>query len=219
MLHLARGIRPLRRKAHPMSTDLSHVAPEPTPPTSTARARRAFATLSVVALGAGGLLTACSTDDLADRVTEKVAESGGEDVDVSVDSESGEYSIESADGSTKMQVGSAELPDDWPAEIPLPEDYTLTAAMSTASSGSPGFNIGGSLPEDADALAVFDEITAAFVADGWTEQQKGTSTFEGGSTSSASYDNGTWQAVVGVSAPTEDEAAYFSYTVVASSEG
>ena len=215
MLHLARGTRPLRRKAHQMSIDLSPVAPESTPRPAPRRARRGLATLSLVVLGAGAL-AACSTDDLADRVTEKVAESSGEDVDVSVDSESGEYSIESEDGSTKMQVGTADLPEDWPAEIPLPEDYTLTAALSTASSGSPGFNISGTLPKDADALAVFDEITGLFVADGWVEQQKGTSTFDGGSTSNAAYDNGTWQAIVGVSAAVEDEEAYFSYTVVGS---
>lgn len=160
--------------------------------------------LCLVAFGAG-----CSGDDVADKVTEKVAESGGEDVDVDIDSDSGDMTIESADGS-KMQMGTAELPENWPSEIPLPDDYELNQALSTNQSNSPSFTIGGTLAQD--STEVFDEITAAFVAGGWTETTKATNSFDGGTNSNASYENGSWEVLFNTQ--TIDGEAGFGYTAV-----
>ncbi len=155
-----------------------------------------------------------SSDDVADKVSEKIAESSsGEDVDVDIDSDSGDVSIESADG-TKLQMGTADLPEDWPAEIPLPDDYELNQAMSMNNSNSPGFSIGGTL--STDSTEVFDEVTAAFVDAGWTETSKTTNAFDGGTNSSASYENGSWEVIF--STQTIDGIDGFGYTAIQATE-
>lgn len=171
------------------------------------------ATLALSAVLFTGFAAGCSTDDLADKVSEKVAESssGG---DVDVDSENGDVSFESGDGSTKVQVGTAELPENWPSDIPLPADYELTQSVSTTNTNSPTFSIGGTLSDD--ATAVFKEITSEFVAAGWTETTKMTNTFDGGENSNASYENGSWEVIFSTSSI--DGVDGFGYTAVQSTE-
>lgn len=173
---------------------------------------RPFAVL-VASVALCGLGVGCSTDDLADKVSEKVAEAGsGGDVDV--DSENGEVSFESGDGSTKVQVGTAELPEGWPADIPLPADYELTQSVSTTNTNSPTFSIGGTLADD--ATEVFKGITDEFVAAGWTETTKMTNTFDGGENSNASYENGSWEVIFSTSSI--DGVDGFGYTAVQATE-
>lgn len=174
--------------------------------------------LRALALGAASLplafgAAACSSDAVADKVAEKIAESAAEgDVDVDFDSDSGEFSVRSEDGSSTFSIGSSELPDGWPEEVPLPDDFEISSSLATDNEGGTGFNLTGKVKGDVGEA--FAEITERFVDDGWTEQHKSTGTFGDSTSSSASYDNGTWQVMIGATQGDGEQA--LTYTVVTS---
>jgi hypothetical protein len=178
----------------------------------------ALGALSIpLALGAAACSSDKVADKAADRIAEKIAESAsGEGVDVSIDSESGEFSFETDDGSTSFSLGGGKLPEGWPEEIPVPDDFEVKSALATETDGDAGFNAAGTVPGDAGK--VFEELAARFVADGWTEQHKSTGNYGDTTTFSASYDNGTWQVMIGTTQSADGEDL-ISYTVFPSSNG
>ena len=113
------------------------------------RRRHTMTAVALVALLGAGTV-ACGGDDSAneagDELAEQLAEAGAGVDDVEIDSESGEVDIETEDGS--VSIGS-DLPDDFPEDIPLPEDYELISSMGGSSDGEQGWTISGTLP-DAD---------------------------------------------------------------------
>lgn len=75
-------------------------------------------------------LSACGSiqDKIEKKVVEEVAGkmAGG---DVSIDTDEGSISLTDEDGAS-LELGSKTLPADWPADIPMPQDYTLLQAAS-----------------------------------------------------------------------------------------
>jgi hypothetical protein len=156
------------------------------------------------------VLGSCSSEDVAETLTEQAIESsGGDGADVSIDSDTGQVDIETEDGS--MSFGTAELPDDWPSEIPLPDGYELTNAMVTGADGERNFIIGGTF--DGDAMETFDSLTEQFTQDGWTEVTKTDMSSSDGVNASASFNNDTWQAILSVS-ELADAGTTFGYTII-----
>lgn len=154
---------------------------------------------------------ACSSEAIGDAAAEKIAEAGaGGDADVNIDSESGDVSVETEDGTFSASTGSAELPDGWPADLPLPEDYSLTAATSFDTDDGTSFTIGGDVE---DGLATFEEVTAAFTEGGWTELQKSTMDTGEGTSSSATYENSSHQVVFSTMG-LDEGINTFAYTVI-----
>lgn len=169
--------------------------------------------LAALLLTAGVLSVAagCSTDDIADKVAEKAAEaSSGEDTNVDIDSETGEIKVETDDGTFEASSGTSELPDDWPSEVPLPDDYTLTGSTSFSSDDGTTFTVGGEVD---DGTATFAEVTEAFVDGGWTETQKSTGNMGEGTSSSAMYENSTLQVMFSAMS-LDDGTNTFGYTVM-----
>lgn len=100
--------------------------------TTTARVRRA-ALGAATAVFSLGLVTGCGADEIAERATEKALEGAAEgsaDVDLDADGEGG-IKIETEEG--ELSVGQ-DLPDDFPADVPLPEGRVLSG-MSMAGKG------------------------------------------------------------------------------------
>ena len=66
-------------------------------------------------------LTGCgqAAEQAAEEAAEQAIEAQGGG-DVEIDAEGGEFSVEGEDGS-EFSVGSDELPDDFPADVPIPE--------------------------------------------------------------------------------------------------
>lgn len=92
----------------------------------TLRMRRTTLALAAAALMTAGL-TACSAEDISEKVAEEVIENEvGGDADVDIDADGGEVTIEDGDGNTFTSGG--DLPDDFPDDIPLIEGDILTAA-------------------------------------------------------------------------------------------
>lgn len=169
------------------------------------RGRHLLAALVLPALAVVG----CSSDDVAERITEAGL---GEGSDVSIDSESGDMSVKTKDGEiTSSSSGNTKLPDAWPAEIPMPEDYKLTSAMSVGTAPELTFNLSGDV---SDAVETFDAVTTAFIEQGWTEEQRNSSDYDGGVTSSATYAKGDLGVAFSAIYVPEGNVNTFSYTVV-----
>jgi hypothetical protein len=178
----------------------------PASPSRSLPPRRKLALLALLAIPAV-VAVGCSSDDVA----EELAEQGlGEGSDVSIDSESGDVSIKTEDGEIASSSGKGtKLPEAWPSDIPMPEDYTLTTAMSMGAAPELGFNLTGDVP---DAVAAFDEVTTAFAAQGWTELQKSIGDYGEGTMSSATYEKGERSVAFSTMYVPGDDINTFSYT-------
>lgn len=81
---------------------------------------------SLIALLALGLVLA-GCGNAAEEIAERAAEAGaGGDVDIEVDDEGGQFTVESEDGSQTVNVGSGELPAE--LTIPIPDGYEVVAS-------------------------------------------------------------------------------------------
>lgn len=118
------------------------------------------------------LLSACSSTDLAEGIANRALddegisidiEDGGQDVtvqtsegEISVDADDdGSFTYEGPDG-TVTSSGAGELPEQFPDSFPLPEGYTVEAAISAeGATDSVIFTIGlpGTLAESTDFYA------------------------------------------------------------------
>lgn len=135
-----------------------------------ARTITAFA--SVVVLG----LTACGGDDSSEKAVERAIErAGGGDVDVDVDEGSGDVRISSGDDSFDLST-TGDLPDDWPSDIPLPDDFAVSGG-SSINGGSSGqlVSVTGTTELSLDEVAAF--YTDAL--SGWTEALRSEVTHDG----------------------------------------
>lgn len=139
------------------------------------------AAASAVVLG-----SACSSDDVAERLTESLS---GDDVEVDIDSDSGEVKIETDDGS--MQFSTDQLPEGFPQDIPLPDDLDLMSSRSTDVGDGAAFSLVGTV--DGEASEVFDPLAKQFRDAGWNETDTGTVTMSGTTTTSATFENADWR--------------------------
>lgn len=164
-------------------------------------------TLAVPALLAVG----CSGDDIAEKISEQGL---GDGSDVSIDSESGDLSIKTEDGELDASTGTGtELPEGWPSDIPLPDDYTLTSAVKMGNPPEMSWTVSAEVP---DAVAAFEDVTARFVSGGWTELQKSTSDQSEAVTLMSVYKNGEVDVTFAATAIDGESIHTVSYTAIQS---
>lgn len=137
------------------STEKAHTL-QTTPSTSLTRSLAVLAT-------AGLVLTGCSSEDIAERVAEEAAEqAGGGEVDI--DTDDGSVSVDTDEGS--LNIGSQDLPEDLPEELPLPDGLAVQGSMSQQGDG--GSTVGFQATYDGS----FEDVEAFFDAEledaGWT---------------------------------------------------
>jgi hypothetical protein len=85
---------------------------------------------SLVLVGAVG----CGSDDAGEKAGEKLAEEiTGGDVDINTDD--GSVKVTDKDGNTSEYGSGAELPEDWPAELALPEGVTVLGSSTRTENG------------------------------------------------------------------------------------
>lgn len=131
--------------------------------------------------------TACSGEDFAEGIIERGIEAeGGGNVDI--DLSEGEFRVETEDGVIEMDTdadgnmviressedgenlavfGSAELPDDWPSEVPLPASFQMDSASRMDTGLGVTFILGGTIVD-----SPFETLTAwvdGLLANGYTE--------------------------------------------------
>jgi hypothetical protein len=158
-------------------------------------------------------LSACSSEDLAERVAEEAIErqleADGQTGGVDVDLGDGEFRVDTPDGSMvvnvdedgegnvsisgqggdgdvqmefgeedgvtvistpegEMVIGSGELPDDFPAAVPVPTGLTVQSATSMDGADGTAYVISGTV--GGDFLEATQAYTAALEAAGFTRQ-------------------------------------------------
>jgi hypothetical protein len=82
-----------------------------------------IALIALIALGL--VLAGCGS--AAEEIAERAAEAGGGgDVDIELDDEGGEFTIESEDGTQTVNLGGGDLPSE--LTIPIPDGYEVIAS-------------------------------------------------------------------------------------------
>ena len=116
-----------------------------------------------------GLIGSCASasEKVSEKLSEKVIESAAEQgVDVEFDGEGGELSIDGENGSS-INVGGTTLPEDWPADVPMPEGFTVTTASSFSGTGALAFiSVAGTSAVGVDeTMAHFADALAGWATD------------------------------------------------------
>lgn len=125
----------------------------------------------VACLAVAGLLGAAGCAMAAEEISEQAAEqaveagaSGEVDVDVDVDGDSGTMKIEGSDGS--LNVGNDELPESFPDDLPLPEDFTVQMSLESPD------NITVNVTTTDDFESLRDRLTSEFAEAGYVVDNK-----------------------------------------------
>ncbi|MDJ0768201.1 MAG: hypothetical protein QNJ12_05375 [Ilumatobacter sp.] len=139
-------------------------------------------------------------------------EGSGEDGDFSLQSDDGETVIESEDGSMTISEG-ADLPDGFPSDVPLPDDFTIDYSQSVTTPDGDAFTIGGEAP------GVASEVTGDYVAaldDAGFEQLQVMTMADGGF---FAFDAGDYDVSGSVSEGETPESSFWMINVTPSETG
>jgi len=104
---------------------------------------------------------------VAERAVEEGIERAGSasgDVELDLDNEDGSLSIESSEGS--LRIGAQDVPEDFPAEVPLPDDAEVMSSMSFSEEAGTAFNL--NMNATGDAATLGDELESRFSDAGFT---------------------------------------------------
>lgn len=112
-------------------------------------------------------------------VEDAIEQAGGGNVDVDGDS----VRVETEEGSFEMS-STGELPDDWPADVPLPDGFVVTAG-SSVDGGAEGQLVAVS----GNVAMTLDELDAFYAdaLDGWTEAARISSSSAGAPSLNVTY--------------------------------
>lgn len=142
------------------------------------------------------VLGACSSEDIAEKVAEEAVEqqleADGQNGDVDIDIDDGNVTIQGEDGEIQFDVdeengltvvstpdgqtivGSGELPDDFPADVPVPDGLTVLSGTMMDSPDGQVFIVNGSVGGDFSSAT--ESYAAALEAAGFEQQSMTEST-------------------------------------------
>ena len=95
--------------------------------------------LSLLSFSGCHIIGQRSAARLAENIIERATAAPGEDV--SVDLSSGKIKIKSDD--EEIAIGSASLPDGWPREIPVPDNFNVITSWKSTVDGKSVFSVSG----------------------------------------------------------------------------
>lgn len=174
--------------------------------------RLSLATAAAAAI----LLTGCGSigESIAERAMEEGLEAGGagEDVQIDFDDGDGRISIESSEGS--MQIGSTDIPEGFPADIPLPDEATVVSSMSFSNDDGATFNITMTAPQKADSLS--EELESGLVDAGYTITGTFAQDLDGDTSRSLQFEGTAYGGNLIVAGTADDTTV--NYTVVPTAE-
>lgn len=127
----------------------------------------------------------CSlTEKVAEKASEEIAEktmeaATGSDIELNTDDE--ELTITTDEGDTVTMGEDVKLPSDFPSDVPIYEDATISSAYSLGSEDS--YSAGLTSTDDLDVISAYYE--SEMDKQGWTIEYD--STYAGEGTTTASY--------------------------------
>lgn len=130
----------------------------------------------------------------------------GVDGNISIDSEDGVTVIEGPDGSSVIETGGTDIPDDFPSTIPLPDGFTPQFTQSADSGGVTGWILGGEM--DGSVSDIAEPYFAALEAAGFER----TALTESPDSAIFVYDDGTY-SVNGLIGADTSGATYVNLTI------
>lgn len=150
------------------------------------RSPRTITTATSSAAIAASLLLLAGCGAAAEKVSEKATEQAiesqtGGDVDINTDGE-GSMDIETEGGS--LSFGTGEVPEEWPEDVPLTEGLEISSGSTIDSSDGELVSVTATTDDTPEEiLATLKDALAD-----WTISGESTSTFDGGSMTSAQWD-------------------------------
>jgi hypothetical protein len=118
-------------------------------------------------------------------------------------------------GSADEIITGQRIPDDFPSDVPLPDDYSVDIATeSRAGAGEGTDNYVLQLQAAGDTAAVFASLHERFDGTGWQELQRSETEVGGTAVSSATYSNGRFMVNLGVAAGEDDGTTAVTYAVI-----
>lgn len=142
-------------------------------------------------------------EKLAENIIEKAAEAEGEDVDVDI--ESGEVTMQTDEGE-ELNIGSSDLPDDFPNEIPINSDINIFSSYKFDTEGKKNWGVTGEYSGNGEDLMSW--YKNAF--EGWEITSESSMAFDEGNTYMLNAENSTYSVSVII---TEGEEAAISLNV------
>jgi hypothetical protein len=109
--------------------------------------------------------------------------------EIDIDADGGDLSIDGQDGDVEFSTGS-ELPEDWPTDVPVPDDIDITSSTSLDEDGAASIILTGTSPGDPVgwANAYGEQLQDA----GFSEESR----FEADDDVTAFYLDDTWNVAV-----------------------
>jgi hypothetical protein len=124
-------------------------------------------TLLIVVAGA---LLASGCESISESITERVVEeaaeaAAGEGAEIDIDSDDGSMTIETDEG-TMTVGGGTELPAEFPASLPVPEEYAVASSMTQSTDDGSSVLVTLAVPGATADLAA--DIETGLTDGGWT---------------------------------------------------
>lgn len=182
---------------------------------------------SLFVLAAVAFLALASCGKAAEKISEKAIEqsAGGGDADInddgsfSFENDEGSFSvdkdgnvkIEGEDGEFSIDGGSGELPEGFPDDIPLPDDYEILTGSRTSDGDSAFWGVVGEVSGDPED--VFAALVSLFEDADFESQSKSESESGGDFFGSATFLGGGNLVSVSVTAGGDGENATVAYNV------
>jgi hypothetical protein len=118
-------------------------------------------------------------------------------------------------GSADEIITGQRIPDDFPSDVPLPDDYSVDIATeSRASAGGGADNYVLQLTATGDTAVVSANLRERFDGMGWQELQRSETEVGGTAVSSATYSNGRFMVNLGVAAGEDEGTTAVTYAVI-----
>ncbi|MDO8846834.1 MAG: hypothetical protein Q7W51_00390 [Coriobacteriia bacterium] len=168
--------------------------------------KRVLVGIVVIALALG--LVGCKS--IQDKIGEEIGEGivgAATDSDVEVNDDS--VTIQTDDGEVTIANDTGEMPDGFPSDFPLYDDYVLDGASSVASGGTTTYYI--NMTSEDEVTEVFEWYKAEF-DDGWTTTGDTFFTDSGSSSGMLTAEKGDMEATVSMT--TENDGTTFGVILV-----
>jgi len=154
-----------------------------------------LAVILLVALMAVFALSGCAKagEKLAEQVMEKVieeaAEGEGENVDVDIGDEEVKITTDEGD---EINIGGADIPDDWPSVVPVHPDIDIQTSFKSTSDGKNNFSISAMYGGSGEDLFNWYKSELS----GWNVVSEFSGNDDSGKSYSLNVENGTYQVSV-----------------------